>query len=719
MRRSVGEPFLRARRRFEMFRSTRHATWEFTLRSTSFAAAVIAAFATAVAADARPMKNTDVFELEVAANPQISPDGRHVVYERRSNDIMTDRARPSIWIVDTGSQRNHRPLQSGRDGYSSPRWSPSGDRIAYVSGAEGGKPQLYARWMDTGQTALLTNLQEAPGNIAWSPDGEMIAFSMFVEDKSEPLAAPPATPEGAEWAPPVKVIEDVIYRADGAGYARSGFTHIFVVPAEGGTARQLTDGDYNHGGGLSWSADSSAIVFSANRSDDWQRNPVEAEIWRVDIASGEMTALTDRVGPDAAPEVSPNGELIAYLGFDDQGTSNHQLDVYVMNADGSNKRGLTDSFDRSIDNVAWDSNDSLIVQYDDRGRTYLARMTLDGARDALVRDVSGVSIGRPYTSGQFSTNDGGAIAYTSGRSDRPSDIAVKIGEAPAKRLTRLNDDILAQFDAAPAERFTWQSSAGGMEIEGWLVYPPDFDESETYPLLLEIHGGPHTAYGPHFSAEVQLFAAAGYVVLYANPRGSTSYGLDFALEIDKNYPSQDYDDLMSGVDAVIERGFIDEDQLFVTGGSGGGVLTAWIVGKTDRFAAAVVAKPVINWASFVLTSDFYPFFMNYWFEAAPWENPDEYWERSPLSLVGNVSTPTMLLTGEADYRTPISESEQYYQALQLRDIDTALVRIPDAPHFIAGRPSQLIAKVDNILAWFARYRDDDANAQEASAAAVD
>jgi len=234
--------------------------------------------------------------------------------------------------------------------------------------------------------------------------------------------------------------------------------------------------------------------------------------------------------------------------------------------------------------------------------------------------------------------------------------------------------------------------------------PPGFDAQKRYPLILEIHGGPHAAYGPNFSAEAQLFAAQGYVVLYTNPRGSTSYGDAFANAIHLAYPGNDYDDLMSGVDSVIEQGFVDPEQLFVTGGSGGGVLTAWIVGKTNRFKAAVVAKPVINWISFALTADHALYFSTFWFDGPAWEKTEDYWARSPLSLVGNVSTPTMLLTGESDYRTPMSETEQYYQALKQRKVDTMMIRIPGAPHGIAGRPSRLIAKVNNILAWFERYR---------------
>ena len=656
-------------------------------------------------AETRPMKNLDVFELEVAADPQISPDGTSVVYARRSNDIMTDRARSNLWMIGTDG-KSHRPLLSGKASYSSPRWSPSGDRLAYISNEQGAGPQLFVRWMDTGQTALVTNLQEAPGAIAWSPDGTEIAFVMFAESKSEPLASPPAKPKGAEWAEPVKVIEDVIYRNDGAGYARPGFRHVFVVPADGGTPRQITQGDFNHDGPVSWAPDGTAIYLSANRSDDWERDIVDGEIWRVTVVDRTMTALTDRDGPDAAPAVSPDGARVAYLGFDDEKLGYHTTKLYVMNADGSGSNVLTGEFDNSLQAIAWDSDETLIAQYDANGRKYLARITLDGTVTPLVRDVGGVALGRPYTSGGFSVNRDGAIAYTSGRANRPSDIAVKLGDESAKRLTRLNDDLFADVELGPVERLSWKSSADGLEIEGWMITPPDFDESKQYPLVLEIHGGPFAAYGPHFSAEAQLYAAAGYVVLYTNPRGSTSYGAEFANLIHHAYPGNDYDDLMSGVDAVIERGFVDPDQLFVTGGSGGGVLTAWIVGKTDRFRAAVVAKPVINWISFSLTADAYPFFSSYWFEKKPWEDPEGYWARSPLSLVGNVTTPTMLLTGEADYRTPISESEQYYQALQLLDVDTAMVRVPGSPHLIAGRPSNLIAKVDNILAWFERYRDD-------------
>ncbi len=282
-----------------------------------------------------------------------------------------------------------------------------------------------------------------------------------------------------------------------------------------------------------------------------------------------------------------------------------------------------------------------------------------------------------------------------GRRNRPDEVS---------RLTNLNENLFRARTLGEVEEVRYTSSHDGWDIQGWVIYPPDFDPSGSYPLILEIHGGPYSPYGSAFTAELQLMASQGYVVLYTNPRGSPGYGEEFAAYINHNYPSEDYDDLMSGVDHMLERGFIDEDQLFVTGGSGGGVLTSWIIGNTDRFAAAVPAKPVINWYSWALTADMYPFGVRYWFTARPWEDPDQYLEHSPLSLVGNVTTPTMLLTGEEDYRTPMSETEQYYAALQLQGVESMMVRVPGASHSITARPSNLIRKVAYIVGWFERYR---------------
>ncbi len=653
--------------------------------------------------DERIFEARDIFELEKASDPRISPDGRRVVYSRTSMDIMTDSGRSNLWTVNTDGS-DHRPLLSGRKSFSSPRWSPDGKRLAFVSGAEG-SPQLYVRWMDSGETALITNLEDAPGAISWSPDGKWIAFTMDVPGSQEPLASAPAKPENAKWAAPVKLVDRLVYRVDGAGMIKLAYTHIFVVPAEGGTARQLTEGDYQHNGPLSWTPDSQHIVFSANRDDDWEYNPVESEVFRISVADGSLEQLTTRVGPDAGAVVSPDGKHIAYAGFDDREVGYQLTYLYVMDSEGKSIRNLSKGLDRSVQNLQWAGNGRIMFQYDEMGVSKLATVSLKGAISTVAENVGGTTLGRPYTSGSYTVNDSGVFAYTVNSPQRPADVAAG-RKGRVKQLTKLNEDLFAHRDLASIEAITWKSSFDGREIQGWIAKPPGFDAQKKYPLILEIHGGPFAAYGPNFSAEVQRYAAEGYVVLYANPRGSTSYGEEFGNLIHHNYPSNDYDDLMSGVDAVIEQGYVDEQNLFVTGGSGGGVLSAWIVGKTDRFNAAVVAKPVINWTSFALVADFPNYFSRYWFDGFPWENQEDYWKRSPLSLVGNVKTPTMLLTGEDDLRTPISESEQFYMALKLRKIDTALLRVPGASHGIARRPSNMIAKIDNILAWFKKYRSD-------------
>ncbi|MBI2969830.1 MAG: S9 family peptidase [Gammaproteobacteria bacterium] len=648
-------------------------------------------------------QSSDVFNLEYADDPQVSPDGKRVVYVRTAMDIMSDRPRSNVWVLNADGS-DHRPLLSGRQNYSSPRWSPDGERLAYLSGAEG-SPQLYVRWMDSGQTALLTNLTQAPGEIAWSPDGRWLAFTMFVPSKKKPLAEVPEKPEGADWAAPVTLVDTMVYRIDGEGFLESGYDHVFVVPAEGGTPRRLTGGDFNHNGPLSWTPDSAQILVTANRAEDWEYDPIESEIFAVSVADGTLAQLTNRNGPDAAPQISPDGRRIAYLGFDDQEQGHQLTRLYVMNRDGGSPRLVSGDFDRDMDSPRWAGDGrGVYFLFDERGERKLGLATLDGRVTAVTGNIGGTDLGRPYTSGVYSLAPDGTYAVTVNTPHRPADIAVGKERRAPKQVTHLNEDLFGHKQLGQVKAMAWISSHDGREIQGWVVTPPEFDSSKKYPLILEVHGGPFAAYGPNYTTEIQLYAAAGYVVLYANPRGSTSYGEEFANLIHHAYPGNDYDDLLSGVDAVVAEGYIDTDNLFVTGGSGGGVLTAWIVGRTDRFRAAAVAKPVINWTSFSLTADFSNYFYKYWFPGMPWERQDEYWRRSPLSLAGNVTTPTMLLTGEADYRTPISESEQFYQALKLRKIETAMVRVPGAPHGIAGRPSNLVAKVDNILAWFEKHR---------------
>lgn len=650
----------------------------------------------------RLFTGADLFGLEMADSPQISPDGARVAYVRQSGDVMADKMRSAIWLVDvkTGEQV---PL-AGSGAQFSPVWSPDGKRLAYVGAEEGGSPQLYVRWMDSGATARITGLPDSPSSLAWSPDGKQIAYVMHVPGEPTKFGEAPAKPEGAKWAEPLEVIDRVTYRADGDGYLKPGVDQVFIVAADGGAPRQLTFGKFDVSGPLSFAPDGRTLVLSSNRRADWEREPNDSEVFALDVATGTLTQLTKRYGPDHGAVVSPDGSKIAYLGYDDTHQS-YQPDVlYVMDRDGTNAKALTAGLDRSIEDVQWAADGrSVYVAFDDKAVRKVARVDLAGKLTVLAEGLAGGGLDRPYTGGSFSASRGGVIAWTGDMSGGARPANLFVGK---RQVTQLGETLLAGKTLGKVEPLDVTAS-DGRKIGAWLVLPPGYQAGKRVPLILEIHGGPHTAYGPVFSSDDQLYAGHGYAVLFTNPRGSTSYGSDFANLIDKAYPGDDYTDLMSAVDAAIAKGVADPDNLFVTGGSGGGVLTSWIVGKTDRFKAAATQKPVINWISEALTMDGTGYTSRYWFRKQPWEDPMSYWNRSPLSLVGNVKTPTMVVVGSEDFRTPVSESEQYYAALQIRGVPTALVKVPGASHGgFTARPSQSAAKASAILAWFDKYRTD-------------
>ncbi|MEM7266233.1 MAG: S9 family peptidase [Pseudomonadota bacterium] len=647
----------------------------------------------------RYFKSEDIFNLEYVSEVQVSPNGKYVAYVRRSNDIMSDSSRANVWLASVDG-KSHRPLLSSKKSYYSIRWSPDGSRLAYLSNEEG-KPQLYVRWMDTGQTALVTNVTSNPSNITWSPDGKHIAFTMSVDAKEKPLDIKmPKKPDGAKWSPSFQYITKARYQADGRGILEPAYTHIFIVPADGGTARQLTSGNYHHNGRLSFSPDSDKIYFSANRSDNWEYEPVEGDIFSVDMM-GNIAQLTNDKGLESSPVVSPDGKHIAYARRDDEKVMYKNSYLYVMKSDGTDAKNLTKDVDNSVSNFHWKDNKHVYFQQSVRGLAQVDVVSLSGSVKAVAKGLGGTTLGRPYVFGTYHAVDD-VVAYTKGRTDRPADLYVTTRNE--RQLTALNEDVLGHKQLGEVKEIVYPSSIDGEEIQGWYILPPNYDSSKTYPLILEIHGGPNLAYAPVFTAELQRMAAEGYVVFYDNHRGSTGYGERFALLLQGKYSSEyDFSDHMSGVDALIEKGIADPERLFITGGSAGGIASAYAIGLTNRFKAAVVAKPVINWLSKVLTADSGLYQIPFQFPGMPWDNVEHYWKRSPLSLVGNVTTPTMLITGVEDKRTPMSETEQFYQALKIQKVDSVLVKVPGSPHGIASKPSRMIGKVENILAWFKKY----------------
>jgi dipeptidyl aminopeptidase/acylaminoacyl peptidase len=647
----------------------------------------------------------DVFNLEYATNPVVTPDGKHVVYERRSMDIMTDSMRRNLWTIALDGSA-HLPILSDSKNHFNPVFSPDGAKMAYLSSKEG-KVQVYLKDLASNSTTRVTDVAMRPSGMSFSPDGKYLAFAMFTPTKAKPLFNLDFKPKGAKWAETPQYIDQTNFQRDGMGMKRPGNMQIYVVPTIGGTPRQITSGEHDHAGTIACSDNGQQIIISANTSDEADFDMLNSDLFSIDVKTSKVTRLTDMSGPERSPHLSPSGNKIAFVGNEDNGKSNQLSHLYVMNSDGTGIENLTSELDRSVGAIKWaDNGKGVYFSYDDMGKKSVAYVSLSGKISTKTSDLGGTSLGRPYTSGDYDVTPKGSVVYTASMGDRPADLAIVTSKGKVKQLTDLNGDVFDHKTVNKPELVELKSSVDNRDLQAWLVTPPNFDPKKKYPLILEIHGGPHTAYGPSYSTEIQLMAAAGYVVLYGNPRGSTSQGEEFASLIDKNYPSQDYDDLMDMVDAAIAKGYVDESNLFVTGGSGGGTLTSWIIGKTDRFKASVVAKPVINWTSMIGTSDIYAYMSKYWFTDLPWNDYEQYWNRSPLSLVGNVTTPTMVLTGELDVRTPMSESEQYYGALRLQSVDSALVRIQGAYHGIAAKPSNLARKVGYILAWFDKYKDD-------------
>lgn len=632
-------------------------------------------------------------DMESLSNPVISPDGKHIIFVRRWVDKKNDRYTSNLWIVDALGQRI-RELTQGNWNDSSPVWSPDGERIAFLSDRSG-STQIHVMWLDTKETAQLTYLTDSPGSLCWSPDGKKLAFTMFIRDKDPILSVKlPERPRGAQWAESAIIIDRLSWRRDGTGPVPKGYSHIYTIDAVlGGTPRKITSGDYSHSG-PEWGPGGKTILFSAIRKPDAEYLHGDTEIYSVDLETLSITALTTRKGPDRGARVSPDGKWIAYSGYDEKEFTSHLSHIYLMDASGGNKRLLGADFPSSPSGVTWAQDSSgLYYQMAEKGVSNIYFIDLNG-------DIQKITNGNHYLS-DLSLADTGQAAATLSTYYRPGYLVTFDIKKPdqLKELVDVNKDVLDPVKLGEVEEM-WFTSPDGLDLQGWLIKPAEFEAGKKYPLLLYIHGGPWAMYSVRFNWAWQNFAANGYAVLYMNPRGSTGYGQDFVNGIQYAYPGKDFDDLMAGVDAAIAKGFIDENNLFVCGGSGGGVLTAWIVGHTDRFTAAVSMRPVINWHSFVGTTDGASWYRQ--FKKYPWEDPMEFAVRSPLHYVNNVTTPTMVMTGEADLRTPISQSEEYYRALKMLKKDTLLVRMPNEYHGWR-RPSHRLLQQLYLMEWFEKY----------------
>ena len=643
------------------------------------------------------MDTATIWDLRSVSDPQITKDAKSVIYVLGWSDKMVDQRYTNLWVV-SGDGKDDRPLTTGAYKDSEPRLSPDGTRVAYLSNRSG-KTQIHVRWLDGAQEAQITDSQQAPSNIVWSPDGKWIGYEARVPAKPDWAPKMPEKPAGAKWADPPIVVTKLRWRENGIGLIQPGFTQIFAIPATGGTPKQVTSGDYQHAQTFAWSADGKWIYTSSNRIPDAEYSLEGGDIYAYSVEDGTVKQLTTRKGPDSDPVPSPGGKKIAYLGHDWKFQSYTVNHLYVMDVDGKNTKNLTASLDRDVraPHWSWDGK-TLYFLVDDHGNTQLY------SADPESGEVKGITSGQQQLMGDFSLANNLMVATVRATPTEPGDIVMvpAYRQGPAVKLTHVNDSLMSQYQLGAVEELTYDSF-DGKNMQGWIIKPPYFDASKKYPFILDIHGGPHAMYGVGFQHELQIQAARGYVVLYLNRRGSTGYGEEFGNIIHTKYPGDDFTDLMKGVDQMIEKGYIDPKKLCVTGGSGGGLLTAWIIGHTDRFAAAVSQYPVTNWITQAGTADGGYTHSALWLKAFPWEQPQQFLEHSPIYYAKNFKTPTMVITGEADLRTPIAESEELYFALKAQKVPSVLVRVPDEFHGIRGRNSHYIEKIEHIMAWMERY----------------
>jgi dipeptidyl aminopeptidase/acylaminoacyl peptidase len=639
------------------------------------------------------------FELERVTNAQIAPDGARIVYAREHVSRLEDKWEQEVWIMNAdGSQ--HRFLAKG----SNPRWAPDSKRILYLADGEPKGTQVFVRWIDAeGPATQITHATEKVADAQWAPDGKMIAFTMFVPAKNKWTISMPAEPDGAKWTKAPRLVETLHYRQDRIGFLEDGYTHLFVVASDGGAPRQLTRGNWSAGAGelrqavgLSWTPDSKAIVLQANRDADADLEYQRSQLLVVEAASAAIRDLVVRPGAWGRPSVSPDGKTVAFTGYPETGKTHTVSDLYIVPFAGGEPRKISGDYDRDPLNLHWAADGSgVYFDADDRGSRNVQFASINGGVKAVTNGAHVLTLD--------SLSKDLIAAGTVTDPDHPAEVARFNVRRPSEltQLTSVNNGLLAGKKPAKTEEITFPST-DNTKVQGWVVKPPDFDPAKKYPLILEIHGGPFAMYNVAFNYMWQNFAANDFVVLYLNPRGSTGYGSAFSGAIDHNYPGPDYDDLMAGVDAVTAKGFIDSSRMYVSGCSGGGVLSSWVIGHTNRFAAAAVRCPVIDWLSMAGDTDI-PLFTYSFFQKPFWEDPSDWLSHSSLMYAGKVTTPTLLMTGVLDRRTPMPQTEEYYAALKKRGVPVALLQFEGEYHGTGSKPSNFIRTQLYMMSWFKKY----------------
>jgi len=664
----------------------------------------------------RPITETDLYAFKWIADPRISPNGSQVAYTLATVTEKHDNYATALWIVPASGGAPRQVTAGSRD--SGPRWSPDGFAIAFTRAGEKDPPQIYVLDMRGGEPRALTSLAKGASNPVWSPDGHSVAFFSSSDSKDE------AAKKKDEDKSDVRVINRAVYRSNGAGYVdytRVGHIWIADVPtvlSAPPKPRQITHDQYDEAS-LLWSRDGRELYFSSDRTAESYYEPPHSDIYSVPVIGGEMRKLVSVDGGTRAMSLSPDGKHMAFIGALNGNPikSYSQPDLWVTALEpGSQPQNLTSDYDFDIgggiggDQAPPRGAGPSLPFWSRDGRSIYASSAEKGRGNLKKIDMQSGKV-EPVTSGDWdvysysATPDQTRTVLAISTTTNIGDLYVLDQKAKQPlRITNVNQELFGQLDL-PAPEELWVKSFDGRMIQALVQKPPQFDASKKYPTILNIHGGPHATYGFNFFHEMQWLAARGYVVIYPNPRGSTSFGQEFGNVIQYHYPGDDYKDLLATVDAVIAKGWTDPDRLGVTGGSGGGVLTNWIIGHTNRFKAAVSMRSIANWADWWYTADFTQFRPT-WFRGAPFDEEEDFKARSPITFVKQMNTPLMLIEGGEDYRTPPSAGgEQLFRALKYLKKPVVMVQFPGESHELSrsGRPKHRIERLDHIVSWFDIY----------------
>ena len=679
------------------------------------ALAAVVAFTAGASAERRPIRDTDLLDFVWAADPQISPDGSAIAFVRVVADRRGDAYASSIWIAPVGGGAP-RPMTTGtRD--TTPRWSADGERLAFLRPADtGGRqvPQVFVLEMSGGEPAPLTRMAEGVTTFAWAPDGRRLAVSANVSRAAGAMPEP-----GRPRPSQARIITRATFRADGTGFLdgrRRG--RVFVVevgvPGRPGPGRPLGQNRIDDQDPV-WSPDGTRVLFTAQTTEEPDHAPPKVVLVEADLATGVLEEIAAIDGVVSRPSPSPDGSRVAFIGASNGRPvrSYNQPDLYVLDRATGRVVNLTDRYDSDVgaglagDQRAPRGSSSTRPIWTGDGAAVVTVAAAEGEANLVRVDAATAQV-RPITEGAqevqgFTAAHGGRLALLVSSPTRLADLLV-VDQTGSRRVAEPNGALLASVELPEPEAF-WARSFDGTRIQGWVLKPPAFDPSRTYPLVLQIHGGPHAAYGATFTHEFAWMAARGYLVVYTNPRGSTTYGQHFANVIQHRYPGDDYRDLMAALDAVVARGYVDEGRLGVTGGSGGGLLTNWTLTRTARFKAAVSQRSIADWAAWWYSADF-TLFTPSWFPGPPWREARNFARRSPITAVDRIVTPLMLVEGDADYRTPpAAGGEAMFRALKLRKVPVVMVRFPHEGHELsrAGAPWRRIDRLRHIVGWFDKW----------------